>query len=139
MDGRAFLDVAKELAQGATEAHWRAAAGRTYYASMLEGWSALLHWGFTVPARQPLHSFVRMRFNYAADADLQEIGRALDSLSWLRNQADYHLTSPGPFPNALQVRQAIVRAEGGVVRLDQVEADHSRRAAVIADIRTKFP
>jgi hypothetical protein len=139
MDGRAFLDVSKELLVGPTEAHWRAAAGRAYYALMLEGWAALLRWGFAVPPRDSVHTFVRMRFNFAADRDLQKIGRALDSLSWLRNQADYHLASPGPFTDSVQVGQGIGRAETSLVRLDQVEADTSRRAAAITGIRSKFP
>ena len=37
MDGRAFLNVARRLAQEPTEADWRTAAGRAYYALMLEG------------------------------------------------------------------------------------------------------
>ena len=42
MDGRAFLEVARELARGDTEAHRRTAAGRTYYALMLEARDVLL-------------------------------------------------------------------------------------------------
>jgi hypothetical protein len=41
MDGRSFLDVATDLAAGPTEAHWRAAAGRAYYALFHEGLAAL--------------------------------------------------------------------------------------------------
>jgi hypothetical protein len=139
MDGRAFLDVAKELVSGSTEAHWRAAAGRAYYALMLEGWAALLRWGFAVPPREPIHMFVRLRFRYATDRDLKKLGDALDSLGKLRNQADYQPTNPGPFKNALRVSQAIVEAEQNLVRLDQVDADATRRAAAIVGIRAQFP
>ena len=36
MPGRGFLDVARELAAGATEYHWRSAAVNAYYALFLE-------------------------------------------------------------------------------------------------------
>jgi len=49
MDGRAFLGVAQEMALGRTEAHWRAAVGRAYYALMLEGRDFLQRWGFVPP------------------------------------------------------------------------------------------
>jgi hypothetical protein len=83
MEGRAFLDVASELVLGATEAHWRAAAGRAYYALMLEGWTALLRWGFVVPPRDSIHSYVRLRFRYATDTDLRKVADALDQLGKL--------------------------------------------------------
>jgi hypothetical protein len=78
MDGRAFLVVASELAQGPTEAHWRAAAGRAYYALMLEGRDALQRWGFPIPPRDQVHAFVRLRFIFATDVDFKEVGYALE-------------------------------------------------------------
>lgn len=44
MNGRAFLEVARGLAQDATEAHWRSALGRAYYALLLEARDLLLRW-----------------------------------------------------------------------------------------------
>src|SRR4051794_23862576 len=84
MDGRAFLAVARNLASGPTEAHRRAAAGRGYHAPMPECLSALLRWGFAVPPRENLHSFVRLRFLFASEADPKAIGRVLDNLVHLR-------------------------------------------------------
>src|SRR5438552_14087952 len=78
MDGRAFLDIARELNRGGTEAHWRAAAGRAYYALFLEGRTTLERWGFVPGRRDPIHSFVRLRFDYAPDPDLKEVGKALN-------------------------------------------------------------
>jgi hypothetical protein len=62
MDGRAFLTVARRLAHEHTEADWRSAAGRAYYALLLEGKAAFQRWGFTPPPRDQIHRFVRLCF-----------------------------------------------------------------------------
>ncbi len=92
MDGRAFLVVARELLQGATEAYWRAAAGRTYYALMLEARELLGRWGLSCPPRDDIHKFVRLRLLYSADPDLKHVGVTLERLGRLRNVADYELS-----------------------------------------------
>jgi hypothetical protein len=135
MDGRAFLEVARELASGATEAHWRTAAGRAYYALMLEGRASLQRWGFVATPRENVHTFVRLRFLYAGDPDLKQVGWALDRLSQLRNEADYRPTSSGSFATATQTNLAISDADDAIARLDQIDGDATRRAAAIASIR----
>src|SRR6185369_6227117 len=95
MQGREYLDLAREILLGATEKHWRGAAGRAYYAVFLEGREALARWGF-VPARhENAHHFVKVHCSYPSDAELKRIGRMLARLGRLRNQADYNL-SPLP-------------------------------------------
>ncbi|HEV3448967.1 MAG TPA: hypothetical protein VG099_30300 [Gemmataceae bacterium] len=106
MEGRAFLDVAERLVLGSTEADWRSAAGRAYYAVMLECRAALRRWGFTIPKGEQVHRFVRLRFLYASDTDLKTVAHRLEQVGLLRNQSDYELESPGPFASDSQAAQA---------------------------------
>jgi len=139
MDGSRFLEVARQLVRGTTEAHWRTASGRAYYALMLEGRELLNRWGFVAPPRDQVHSFVRLRFTYAADQDLKQVGRALEELGRLRNQADYELASGPRFQTASKAQQAVQQAQDKLSLLKLVDADPPRRSAAITDIRARFP
>ena len=97
MDGRALLDVARELAAGSSEAHWRSSVGRAYYALLHQVLEMLLRWGFSLPPRDKVHTFARLKLVYATDADLKRIGLTLEALGRLRNAADYQLSLSGPF------------------------------------------
>ncbi len=100
MDGRALLDVARELAAGSSEAHWRSGVGRAYYALLHEVLGTLQRWGFSPPPRDKVHTFARLKLVYATDPDLKRIGLTLEALGRLRNAADYQLSLPGPFVSA---------------------------------------
>ena len=52
---------------------------------MLECRDALFRWGFKLPPRENVHSLVRLRFTFAADADLKNIGMTLETLVKRRN------------------------------------------------------
>jgi hypothetical protein len=134
MDGREFLPVARELAAGPTEAHWRAAVGRAYYALFLEMREALVRWGVAIPPKQNVHAFVRLKLVYAKDADLKTLGMALDELGMWRNSADYDLRKVPLFNSDKIAWLAVTRAENAVALLDAVEADPTRRAAAVASL-----
>jgi len=91
MDGRALIDVARELAAGSSEAYWRSSVGRAYYALLHEVLATLRHWGFSTPPRDRVHTFARLKLVYATDLDLKRIGLTLETLGRLRNAADYQL------------------------------------------------
>jgi len=139
MDGKAFLDVARHLVQGASEPYWRTAAGRAYYALLLEAREALRRWGFAAPPRDRVHAFVRLRFVYAPDQGAKSIGRALEDLGQWRNEADYQVHSSGRFSTPARAILAIHLAASALTELDQIENDVPRRTAVIAGIRAAFP
>jgi hypothetical protein len=139
MQGRAFLDVARDDLKGASEAHFRSAATRAYYALFLEARDALDRWGIALPPKHSIHAFVRLRFVYPQDQDLNYIGSAVEKLGYLRNLADYAITHPGQFTRDIEARRAILSAEKAIMVLDQIEADSQRLDATIKSIRAAFP
>ncbi len=139
MQGRAYLDVARQLVSGAAEVQWRTAIGRAYYALMLECRDGLSRWGFAPLPRDNVHTFVRLRLNYAKDTDLKMIGRTLERLGRLRNFADYDLRPQLAFATVAEALRSIRDANGAISVLDAIEADATRRAAAEAAIRAAFP
>ena len=139
MNGRAFLNTARRLVGGKAEEDWRTAASRAYYALLLEGRETLVRWGFVVPSRDSLHTFVRLHFLYAAEPDLKRLGRTLEQLSLLRNRADYELSAQRWFGTTAATKTAIIDAANALQLLDQIDADPSRRAAAVASVKAAFP
>jgi hypothetical protein len=134
MDGRALLDVARELAAGSSEAHWRSGVGRAYYGLLHEVLGTLQRWGFSPPPRDKVHTFARLKLVYATDGDLKRIGLTLEALGRLRNAADYQLSLPGPFVSARSAISALADAEAAVALIDALDADPLRRASAVGTI-----
>lgn len=134
MPGRGFLDVARDLVTGPTEFHWRTAVVNAYYALVLECRETLFRWGFAMPRRDNMHAWVRLRFTYAADADVRSVGRTLDRLVQDRNKASYDL-QPSLFGSSAIAQKAIQEATDALALLGQIDADPARRAAAIASIK----
>jgi hypothetical protein len=134
MDGRALLDIARELAAGSSEAHWRSSVGRAYYALLHEVVGTLRRWGFSLPPRDKVHSFARLKLVYATDPDLKRIGLTLEALGRLRNAADYQLSVPVPFVSARIAVSALTDAEAAIALLDVLEADPARHMAASGSI-----
>ena len=80
-----------------------------------------------MPRRDNVHSYVRLRFTYAADDDLKAIGDALDTLVKLRNRASYDLSATD-FSSNTRAQRAVQTAEDALALLDAIAADPARLA-----------
>ena len=130
-----FLEPAREAAAGPSEAYWRTAAGRAYYALFGAALAALDRWGFAPRAHDNPHHFARLRLIFSSDPGVRAIGKTLEDLSRLRNTADYHLGPDERFETRRPASNAVARAIGAVHALQAIESNPARRQAAIASIR----
>jgi hypothetical protein len=94
----------------------------------------LQRWGFSLPPRDKVHTFTRLKLVYARDPDLKWIGLTLEALGRLRNAADYQLSTSGPFVSARIAVSALADSEAAILLLDTIEADPARRTTTVASI-----
>jgi len=107
MTGRDFLAVAKQLAAGGTEAEWRSAVSRAYYATFHAARELLEELSFAVPRADRAHAYLSRRLANCGEAQTRRAGTDLNALRGDRNQADYDLNRPVTAQlAALQVRVA---------------------------------
>jgi uncharacterized protein (UPF0332 family) len=91
MNPRDFLDVADALIEGASEAEWRSAVSRAYYAAFHIARQLLRQCGFRVPDGEQAHAYLWLRLSNCGHPDIQNTGRELRELRTVRNWADYDL------------------------------------------------
>jgi uncharacterized protein (UPF0332 family) len=89
MDFRDYLSVAATLANETTEAEWRSASSRAYYAAFHVARRLLLSLGFRVPHADRAHGYLWLRLSNAGVAEVTSAGGRLNDLRRERNQADY--------------------------------------------------
>jgi uncharacterized protein (UPF0332 family) len=94
MNAREFLSVAQQLSLGTTEASWRSAVSRAYYAAFHVAKELLEDLGFTVPRADRAHSYLWLRLANCGDTIVQQAGSDLNDLRRDRNWADYDLVRP---------------------------------------------
>ncbi|MGH7173015.1 MAG: HEPN domain-containing protein [Gemmataceae bacterium] len=89
MDFRDYLRLAIMLRDGTSEAEWRSATSRAYYAAFHVARRLLLDLGFAVPRADRSHAFLWLRIANAGHADVELAGNRLNHLRGERNAADY--------------------------------------------------
>ena len=94
MTARDILDVAWDLLSGSTEAEWRAAISRAYFAAFHAARNLLRDVSFEVPRGERAHGYLWLRLSNSADAVVDHQGAQLRELRHMRNWADYDLDRP---------------------------------------------
>jgi uncharacterized protein (UPF0332 family) len=113
MEFRDFLSLSTALVNGSTEAEWRSAVSRAYYAAFHVARQLLLGLRFTVPGADRAHGYLWLRLANAGLADVEDAGNRLNALRRERNRADYdgHVLVSQPAARALVLRaEEIIRA-----------------------------
>jgi uncharacterized protein (UPF0332 family) len=88
MDFRDYLTLAGTLSTGATEAEWRSASSRAYYAAFHVARRLLFGLGFYVPQADKAHGYLWLRLSNAGHTDVVRAGRQLARIShrWSRGR-----------------------------------------------------
>jgi hypothetical protein len=135
MQGRDFLELARELLAGTFPRHRRGVIIHAYYALLLECRETMARWGIPAPPRQQAHAQIRLRLIFAGDPTVKGIGYKLERLGQYRNLASYDLRALPMFASAKEAQEAVQNASDGIALLDTIDVDPVRRAAAIASIK----
>ena len=89
ISGQDFLKLAETWITGSTEAEWRSAVSRAYYAAFHVARKLLRDLGFQVPRGDRAHAYLWLRLSNCGDSGVRRAGSDLNSLRGDRNRADY--------------------------------------------------
>jgi uncharacterized protein (UPF0332 family) len=123
MNWRDFLSLAARLAADATEADWRTAVSRAYYAAFHVARRLLADLNFTVPRADRAHEYLVFRLSNCGESAVEQAGRDLDTLRRLRNRADY---DDSPAVTQPQAAAAVRLAQGIIQVLDAAGLEPTR-------------
>ncbi|MFL5243428.1 MAG: HEPN domain-containing protein [Gemmataceae bacterium] len=113
MNGRAFLTVADALILQTSEASWRSAVSRAYYAAFHVAQQLFHDLGFTVPRGDRAHGYLWLRLSNCGNSQVQIAGKDLKDLRGDRNWADYDLS----FLLTQTLASNQINAAKGIIRL----------------------
>ncbi|MFO0964747.1 MAG: HEPN domain-containing protein [Gemmataceae bacterium] len=131
MNWRDFIWLAGRLASAATEAEWRSAVSRAYYAAFHVARRLFTDLRFNVPRADRAHQYLVFRLSNGGEPAVEQTGRDLDTLRRLRNRADY---DDAPVLTQAQASAAVRLAEGIIQALDSVRLEPTRAAIANAMI-----
>ncbi len=127
MDETGFLNVADALSTGETEADWRSAISRAYYAAFHKAGWLLRRGGFQVPRGDRAHAYLWRRLSNAGHPDVTNVGRNLNHLRGRRNRADYDFDRRMGQAIALD----LVQSAADIIQLLD---DLAKEAAILAQV-----
>jgi uncharacterized protein (UPF0332 family) len=129
--GRNFLTLAESWIKGSTEAEWRSAVSRGYYAAFHVAKQFMEDLGFLIPRGDQAHAYLWLRLSNSADSQLQLAGSDLNGLRRDRNRADYEVKLTIDHANAFLQVQAAPR----IITIIEATAQGPRRAQVMSAIK----
>jgi uncharacterized protein (UPF0332 family) len=94
MNAQDFLSLAQTLSGQATEACWRSAISRAYYAAFHVARVLLRDLGFRIPRADQAHAYLWLRLSNCGEPQIQVAGQRLRDLRSERNRADYDIETP---------------------------------------------
>jgi uncharacterized protein (UPF0332 family) len=133
MKPRDFLELADTLCTEITEAAWRTAVSRAYYAAFHTARQLLRQCGFAVPPADQAHAYLWLRLANSGHPDVQRAGNDLSILRHIRNWADYDLDRPMDHATAFGQVQA---GDSIIQLLEQVAGEPTVREPVIEAMKT---
>ena len=132
MDETGFLKVADDLSREDTEAEWRSAISRAYYAAFHKARRLLQQNGFAVSHAEQAHAYLWKRLSNATHPDVMNAGRNLAHLRALRNGADYDFDSP---IDQAEAQHLVGRATDIIQLLDDLAKEATILARVVDAIK----
>jgi uncharacterized protein (UPF0332 family) len=123
IDGKHFLTLAEIWIKGASEAEWRSAVSRAYYAVFHEARQLVRQLGFVVPRGDQAHAYLWLRLSNCGEPGVQLAGANLNLLRRDRNRADNDVEQTLDHVDALSQVQA---ARGIIQTLDAAKAEPTR-------------
>ncbi|HEY1378041.1 MAG TPA: HEPN domain-containing protein [Gemmataceae bacterium] len=115
MNGRDFLATTRHLAGRGTEADWRSAVSRAYYAAFHVTRDLLASRRFRTPQADRAHNYLYVRLNNCGEPAVQQAANQLKTLRNRRNMADYEMGRTVPVKAATD---SIAEAESIIRTLD---------------------
>jgi uncharacterized protein (UPF0332 family) len=115
MKWRDYLLLATRLTMCSTEADWRTAISRAYYAAFHVARRVFADLHFAVPRADRAHQYLVFRLSNSGESVVEHAGRNLETLRRLRNRADYDEVPP---LTQTQAGAAVQLAEGIIQVLD---------------------
>ena len=123
-----FLRLAEIYATGKSEADWRSAVSRAYYAAFHVAREFMASLGFVTPRADLAHAFLWRRLENCGCIPLTLAGSRLNQLRGERNRADYDLNSNLAWKDT----QAAVKSAGMIIAALQTLSPENRQAATEA-------
>lgn len=124
MNGRDFLATARHLAGHGTEADWRSAVSRAYYATFHAARDLLDLLRFRTPRADRAHNYLYVRLNNSGEPAVVQAANLLHDLRTRRNRADYDMRAAitgGDATDAIADAERILQTLDALTPADRIQ------------------